>query len=151
MCFIPSDVYLQLHEGPVSSILLCPLSYTAPEVFGTGKRNLKDYVPRLPTQSFDQRPGNIRQSTLILPPSPLWFPFSSWPTSPLTRLISVGGVIKPCGTAVGLPLPSCRKVRKRQIKRLWNTSEIKKKKKKSAHLHIVEDALLFFDPYPALK
>lgn len=54
----------------VSNVLPCPLSYTVPEVFGTDRRNQEDYVLRLPTQSFDQRPGNIRQSTLILPPTP---------------------------------------------------------------------------------
>lgn len=54
----------------VSNVLPHPLSYTVPEVFGTDRRNQEDYVLRLPTQSFDQRPGNIRQSTLILPTTP---------------------------------------------------------------------------------
>lgn len=95
--------------GSVSDVVLFPLSYTAQAVFGIDKRNQEDYVLRLPTQSFDQRPGSIRRSTLILPLYLLLVPvlFSA---SLLTSLLTVWGIIEPCGTAVGFPLLSCQKL-----------------------------------------
>lgn len=111
--------------GSVSDVVLFPLSYTAQAVFGIDKRNQEDYVLRLPTQSFDQRPGSIRRATLILPLYLLLVPvlFSA---SLLTSSLSVWGIIEPCGTAVRLSSSKLSKVRGRQIKRLWNTREIKK-------------------------
>lgn len=60
--------------GRGRSVISCSAHWATQhqQFFGTNKRNGEDYVLRLPTQSFDQRPGNIRQSPLILPsPSPL--------------------------------------------------------------------------------
>ncbi|MEQ2183284.1 hypothetical protein GOODEAATRI_031159 [Goodea atripinnis] len=91
----------------VSNILL----YTAPDVFMAPERqNLEDYVLRLPTQSFDQRPGNIRQSALI-PPILLLSSCSHFSRPPPpSKLLSVRRIIKPCGTVVGPSFLTCQKL-----------------------------------------
>lgn len=44
----------------------------------------------------------------------------------LNCLLSVWGIIEPCGTSVGFSPLSCQKLEEVQIKSLWNTREIKK-------------------------
>lgn len=113
--------------------------------YGTRKRNGEDYVLRLPTQSFDQRPGNIRKSALILT-TLLLLAFCSYfgRPPPLSKLLSVRRIIKPCGTVSGPSFLTCQKLVGGRSN-AFETDEMK-----TINCQIAEDSLLYFNPYSVL-